>query len=64
MKIVVDRMQCEANGICEGIAPDVFRLDDDDELHILIAEINAEQLSDIEDAVYQCPKQALSIERG
>ena len=31
--------ECEANAICCGIAPDIFELDDDDNLHILKAEV-------------------------
>ena len=33
--------ECEANAICCGIAPDVFELDDDDNLHLLRAEVPA-----------------------
>ncbi|MEU0545397.1 ferredoxin [Nocardia sp. NPDC005978] len=61
MKVTVDLDQCEANGICVGIAPDVFDLDDDDVLHIIGAEVPAGSESDVETAVAQCPKAALKI---
>ena len=34
MEIGVDRSLCEANAVCVGFAPDVFDLDDDEELVI------------------------------
>ncbi|WP_435591223.1 ferredoxin [Nocardia sp. bgisy118] len=61
MKVSVDRDLCEANGICVGIAPDVFELDDEDQLHILTAEVSDDRLGDVEDAVAQCPKAALKL---
>ncbi|MEU7630786.1 ferredoxin [Nocardia sp. NPDC049220] len=62
MKVSVDPDQCEANGICVGIAPDVFELDDDDELHIAEGEVAADRLAEVEQAVAQCPKAALRLQ--
>ncbi len=62
MKITVDRLQCEANGICEDLVPAVFTLDDNDELQLLVTEIPTDLISEVEAAVYSCPKQALSLE--
>ena len=39
MKICVDRDLCEANAHCMGTAPEVFRVEDDDTLTLLMAEI-------------------------
>ena len=62
MRVSVDPMVCEANGVCERLAPDVFRLDDDDELEILQPE-PPEELHDVtRQAVDKCPKLALSLE--
>ncbi|RJO78864.1 ferredoxin [Nocardia panacis] len=61
MRVSVDTDQCEANGICVGIAPDVFELDEEDRLHILVADVAAERLAAVEDAVAQCPKAALRL---
>lgn len=60
-KVVVDYGLCEANAICMGINPDVFHLDDDDNLHILQPDITAETETDVLEAVRRCPRQALSI---
>ena len=35
MKVEVDWGLCESNGVCMGIIPEVFQLDDKDMLHIL-----------------------------
>jgi ferredoxin len=58
MKVSVDPLVCEANGVCVGIAPDVFELDDDDELHITQPEADLERVAQ---AVASCPKMALSV---
>ena len=41
MKVTVDHELCEANGVCAGTAPEVFDLDDEDELHILLPDVPA-----------------------
>ncbi len=62
MKLSVDFDQCEANGICVGIAPDVFELDDEDQLHLSVSEVPDDRLDDVRTAVAQCPKAALKLE--
>ncbi|MGV9633193.1 ferredoxin [Nocardia rhamnosiphila] len=62
MKIILDTDQCEANGICVGLAPEVFELDDDDTLHIHESTAGAAERTDVRDAVAQCPKAALRLE--
>lgn len=61
MRIVVDYDQCESNALCVGAAPEVFDLDDDDQLHILIERPSSELREKVEEAVRLCPKQAISI---
>ncbi|GAA1230909.1 ferredoxin [Prauserella halophila] len=61
MRIVVDWDLCESNGICEAVAPDVFELDEDENL-ILKADPDAENRGRILQAVESCPKAALSLE--
>lgn len=61
MKVSVDFDQCEANGICVGIAPDVFELDDEDMLHVAEGEVPADRVVQVEEAVAQCPKAALRL---
>jgi ferredoxin len=61
MEVRVDRDLCEANGLCTGIAPDVFDLDDEDELVILQPEPPEHMRDTVEQAVASCPKNALSL---
>ncbi len=64
MRVVVDMNQCEANGLCMGIAPEVFDLTDDDELVILDEHPDESLRARVEEAVRQCPKQAISLVEG
>ena len=61
MRVDVDKLVCEANQVCERIAPEVFRLDDDDELEILQPNPPAQLHDKVRDAVDRCPKLALSL---
>ena len=62
MKIVVDFDLCEANAVCMEIEPEIFQVDDNDELHVLIESPGEEYRKKLEEAVRLCPRQALSIE--
>lgn len=60
-QVVVDLGLCEANAICMGINPEVFDLDDEEQLHILQPDITPGTERDVLEAVRRCPRQALSI---
>lgn len=60
MKVHVDASRCEAHGICEQVAPEVFRLDDDDQLHYDATP--EEVLRDkVHRAIASCPVQAIRL---
>jgi ferredoxin len=61
MEIGVDRSLCEANAVCVGFAPDVFELDDDEELVIQPGPVPVSRVEHVTDAVKGCPKNALFI---
>ena len=61
MKVVVDRDLCESNARCMEIAPQVFQVDDDDVLHIVMEHPPEDLRALVEQAVARCPKTALSI---
>jgi len=61
MELKVDPLVCEANAICVGLAPEVFDLDDDDNLTILQPHPPADQLDRVRHAVRSCPKAALTL---
>ena len=61
MKVTVDRDLCEANGVCAGLVPEVFRLDDEDELHIAEGDVPPQLADQVRLAVNSCPKTALRL---
>ena len=61
MRIHVDYDLCEANAVCVKSAPDVFRVDDADKLHLLVESPSPEQLERVKTAVRRCPRRALSL---
>lgn len=62
MKVSVDDDSCEANGVCAGLAPEIFALDDEDSLHILLEPVPAGLADAVRLAVRSCPKAALRLE--
>jgi ferredoxin len=61
MKIVLDYDLCEANALCMEAAPEVFRVEDDDTLTVLIEEPGEELRSKVEEAARLCPRQAITL---
>ena len=45
-----------------GLVPEVFYVDDEDELHILTSEVPPELADRVREAVMSCPKTALLLE--
>lgn len=62
MKVTVDHQVCEANALCVGMAPEVFDVDDEDRLHILLPEPPPALTDRVRHAVRACPKAALTLE--
>lgn len=61
MRVEVDRDACEANAVCAGLVPEVFEVDDDDRLHIQVAEVPSGLADAVRHAVRSCPKAALRL---
>ena len=61
MKIVVDYDLCEANALCMEAAPEVFRVEEDDTLTVLLEEPGEELRAKVEEAARLCPRQAITI---
>lgn len=61
MKVSVDPVQCEANGVCVGIAPEVFDLDDDEVLQVRAGELESDEVEPVVRAVAACPRNALRL---
>ena len=62
MKVIVDRDACEANAVCAGLVPEVFEVDDEDQLHITVDEVPPGMADAVRHAVRSCPKAALSLQ--
>ncbi|GAA4528443.1 ferredoxin [Amycolatopsis samaneae] len=60
MEIKVDRSLCEANAVCVGFAPEVFDLDDDENL-VVVSPVPDSEVERVSHAVTGCPKNALFI---
>jgi ferredoxin len=61
MRIVLDLSKCTGLGMCEAEAPDLFQVEDDGSLAILVEEPTAEQRERAEAACEACPTEALSL---
>ena len=61
MKVEADWDACEANAVCAGLVPQVFEVDDNDNLNILVDEIPASLAEGVRHAVRSCPKAALRL---
>ncbi len=60
-KVVVDFDRCESNAVCMGLAPEVFEVRDDNFLYVLQEEPPDSLRPQVEQAVRDCPTQAISI---
>jgi ferredoxin len=60
MRVVVDRDRCEGNAVCVRIAPEVFKLDDDEYAMITADPVPVAQATLVQQAIAECPRAALS----
>jgi ferredoxin len=61
LKITVDYDLCEANAVCTRIAPEIFEVDDEDNLNLHMEEVPDDLRAKAEQAVARCPRQALQL---
>jgi ferredoxin len=64
MKIVVDWDLCESNAVCVARAPEVFDIDENEQLVVKIEEPGEELRAKVEAAVQGCPRRAISLAQG
>ena len=62
MKVVLDYDLCEANALCMDCCPEVFRVEEDDTLTVLLDDIPETLRGKVEEAVRLCPRQAIVLE--
>ncbi len=63
MKVIVDYDLCEANAICQKSCPEVFRVEEDDTLTLLIDEPPEALHAKLVEAERLCPRQAIRLEK-
>jgi ferredoxin len=61
MRINVDTDRCTGHGVCESIAADIFEVNDDGLVQLLMETPTDDRRVEVEEAVAECPTQALSI---
>jgi ferredoxin len=61
MKIQVDYDLCESNALCEAMAPDVFEVDDNDDLQLKTDQTTDANIEAVKRAVAACPRAAISL---
>jgi ferredoxin len=63
MKVIIDELRCDAHGVCVSACPEVFALDDDDDVVRVLNEHPEESLREsLVRATLGCPKAAITIE--
>jgi ferredoxin len=63
MKVVVDYDLCEANALCMDAAPEIFRVEEDDTLTLLMEEVSGDLEAKAQEAARLCPRQAITIQK-
>lgn len=61
MRVSIDEMLCEGHALCQGVAPDIFQVGDDDMARVLIPEPSEDRHDDVRKAAMSCPKQAIVV---
>ncbi len=63
MKVVVDELRCDAHGVCVAACPEVFALDDDDDVvRVLDDEPDESLRPSLQRAAQSCPKAAITVQ--
>jgi len=63
MRVKVDELRCDAHGVCVDACPEVFALDDDDDVVTVLVEKPDESLREsLHRAARMCPKAAITVE--
>ena len=62
MKVIVDLSNCDLHGLCVEAAPEVFEIDDNGVLKVLIEAPPEDLRAKVEKAVRECPTGAITIQ--
>jgi len=61
MKVYVDPETCMGCGVCETIAPEIFFMGDEICVHVILDPVLEEYRDLVQEAVDECPEQAISF---
>jgi len=60
MKVQVNLDMCEGHGRCAQAAPQVFALSDNDQSEVLLEDVPADLVEQVNHAIRVCPRQAIA----
>ena len=61
MKIIVDIDLCAGHAQCEDVAPEVFGIDDEGKVELLMEEPPESMRREVEEAIRLCPVDAIAL---
>lgn len=61
MEIEVDYDLCEANAVCMDVLPEVFHVDENDDLYVTQPDLSKVSAEQVRRAVESCPMAALTL---
>lgn len=65
MRVAVDDDLCGGHGVCVGLCPSVFAIDDDEGFaRVIVDVVPAGEEAAVHDAVARCPARAIEITDG
>jgi ferredoxin len=64
MRVIIDPDRCDSTGLCAAIAPEVFEIDEQDELRIHTESLDQVDRQTLEQAARACPKLAITLGDG
>ena len=63
MRVSIDKDLCTGEGVCEEICPEVFKVDEDSEVAVIIKEeLDEIDEEGVAEAAESCPSDAIIIE--
>lgn len=61
MRVIADHDRCEGHGMCARLSPDVFEVDDEGFVNVLVDPVPDALTTDAEDGAHACPVAALTV---
>jgi ferredoxin len=62
MRVAVDLRRCQGNGVCEKEAPEVFAVQEEGTVVVLLDEPDARLHRPVREAARRCPTRAITVD--